>query len=69
MTDAASGRAQQLAESEAVKARKALAEKNGAAAVAAAENAVRWQPQQAGYRTLLGQSYLTAARFVSARDA
>ncbi|MGL4313036.1 MAG: tetratricopeptide repeat protein [Sphingomonas sp.] len=69
MTDAASGRAQQLAESEAVKARKALAEKNGAAAVAAAENAVRWQPQQAGYRTLLGQSYLTAGRFVSARDA
>ncbi|MGL4312610.1 MAG: SPOR domain-containing protein, partial [Sphingomonas sp.] len=69
MTEAASGRAQQLAEAEAVKARALLAAHKGVEAVAFAENAVRWEPQQAGYRVLLGQSYLTAGRFISARDA
>ena len=47
-------------------ARLALAAHKGGAAVAAAEQAVMLQPHDAGYRMLLGQSYLAAGRFGSA---
>lgn len=52
----------------ATKARLALA-KRDAHAVEFAEAAVKAAPQDAGYRALLGQSYLMAGRFASARDA
>ena len=58
-----------IAAGNAAKAGKALARHNPAAAVAAAEGAVALQPHQADYRVLLGQSYLAAGRFVSARGA
>ncbi len=69
VSEAANGRALALAAAAAAKARVAVAAHKGKEAVAAAEAAVAWQPQDAGYRALLGQSYLTAGRFVSARDA
>jgi len=50
----------------AAQARVALAAHKGDAAVAAAEQAVALQPHDAGYRMLLGQSYLAAGRFGSA---
>ncbi len=50
----------------AAQARVALAAHQGLAAVAAAEQAVAFQPNDAGYRMLLGQSYLAAGRFGSA---
>jgi len=50
----------------AAQARVALAAHSGNAAVAAAEQAVALQPGDAGYRMLLGQSYLAAGRFGSA---
>ena len=48
---------------------KALGRHDTAAAIAAAEQAVRYAPTEAGYRLLLGQSYLQAGRFVSAAQA
>jgi Flp pilus assembly protein TadD len=51
----------------AAQARAALAAHKSDAAVAAAEQAVALQPNDAGYRMLLGQSYLAAGRFASAR--
>ncbi len=51
------------------RAQTALASRNGAAAVGYAEHAVALMPQSAGYRMLLGQSYLQAGRFASAGHA
>lgn len=48
---------------------KALAQHKGAKAVEAAEAAVALDPNNADYRTLLGQSYLAAGRFTSAAAA
>ncbi|MFW2853183.1 tetratricopeptide repeat protein [Sphingomonas sp. TX0543] len=51
------------------KARKALASGRIGQAVSFAESAVAMQPRDAGYRVLLGQSYLKAGRFTSAETA
>jgi Flp pilus assembly protein TadD len=59
----------QLAANAAGKATKALADRNGRAAVSAAEAAVEYQPRDPQYRVLLGQAYLTAGRFSSAATA
>lgn len=48
---------------------KALGQRDAGAAVAAAERAVAFAPRVAGYRMLLGQSYMQAGRFASARQA
>lgn len=53
----------------ATRATRALARHDGAAAVTPAEGAVALAPRNAAYRLLLGQSYLQAGRFVSARTA
>ncbi|MDI1295102.1 MAG: SPOR domain-containing protein [bacterium] len=50
-------------------AEKALADKDGARAVDAAEAAVRGAPDNAAYRQLLGRSYIAAGRFASAESA
>lgn len=50
-------------------ARSALAKGKIRRAIRRAEDAVNAQPQVADYRMVLGQSYLKAGRFVSARDA
>ncbi|MDR6115199.1 Flp pilus assembly protein TadD [Sphingomonas sp. SORGH_AS789] len=49
--------------------RRVLAQRDGEGAVALAERLVAADPHQAGYRALLGQSYLQAGRFASARQA
>ncbi|MFN3776157.1 tetratricopeptide repeat protein [Sphingomonas parapaucimobilis] len=49
--------------------RRVLAQRDGDAAVALAERLVAAEPRDAGYRSLLGQSYLQAGRFASARQA
>ncbi|HWU72275.1 MAG TPA: tetratricopeptide repeat protein, partial [Sphingomonas sp.] len=49
------------------KARKALADRQGNDAVRWAEAAVELRPQIADYRAVLGQAYLLAGRFASAR--
>ena len=59
----------QAAAANAAKARKALADGTAAFAVGFAEAAVERAPQNQSYRALLGQSYLMAGRFASARDA
>lgn len=69
MTEAAQDRAVALASESAGRARDALGRHKYPAAVDAAEAAVRWQPREASYRALLGQAYLSAGRFASARDA
>jgi len=69
LSEDAAGRAVTLGNSAAEEARAALAQGKGDKAVAAAEAAVRWQPSDPGYRALLGQSYLQAGRFTSAREA
>ncbi|MEG3174980.1 tetratricopeptide repeat protein [Sphingomonas sp. RB3P16] len=70
---AASAREQSRAEkegrSEASAAQQALRGGDLAAAIRHAEIAVGDQPQAADYRMILGQSYLKAGRFASARDA
>jgi Flp pilus assembly protein TadD len=48
---------------------KALAARNGAKAIDAAEAAVRLDPQNAAYRHTLGRAYLLAGRFASAESA
>lgn len=61
--------AAKLAQRDADRARKALAKGEGAEAAAHAEAAVALMPQNAAYRALLGQGYLKAGRFASARAA
>jgi len=53
---------------EAGKARTLIAHGKGAAAVSHAERAALAAPESADFRMLLGQSYLKAGRFASARD-
>lgn len=53
----------------AARAAKALAKRDAVAAVGWAEQAVQLSPRDAGYRATLGQSYLQAGRFSSARTA
>ncbi|HEX8420680.1 MAG TPA: tetratricopeptide repeat protein [Sphingomonas sp.] len=50
------------------KAEKALARRDGKAAIGFAEAAVELAPRGAGYRMLLGQSYLQGGRFASAQQ-
>ena len=57
------------AASSAHRAEKAIAKHRADTAIDAAEVAVALMPQDAGYRALLGQAYLTAGRFTSAADA
>ena len=61
--------AAKLAARDAARASKALAKDDSVQAVAAAESAVALMPQNANYRALLGQGYLKAGRFASARTA
>ncbi len=49
--------------------RRVLAQRDGEGAVALAERLVAADPHQAAYRALLGQGYLQAGRFASARQA
>ncbi|WP_294278664.1 tetratricopeptide repeat protein [uncultured Sphingomonas sp.] len=49
--------------------RRVLAQRDGDGAVALAERLVAADPHQAAYRALLGQGYLQAGRFASARQA
>ncbi len=69
----ASARSEAKAEKKALasarKAQSLLAAGKFDAAVAMAESAVLLRPQVADYRLVLGQSYLKAGRFTSARDA
>src|SRR3546814_14578081 len=51
------------------KANRALAKSHADDAVDFAEKAVALAPREAGYRAVLGQSYLTDGRFTSARQA
>lgn len=67
-SDGSATRAVKAAARDADAARRALAKRDVAKAVPLAEAAVAAVPQDAGYRMLLGQSYLQAGRFVSARD-
>lgn len=57
------------AAADAAKAQKALAKGKIVQAIAFAESAVHFSPQDASYRALLGNAYLRAGRFASARDA
>lgn len=61
--------AAKVAARDADRARAALAKGQAGAAVSAAEAAVALMPQNGGYRALLGQGYLKAGRFASARTA
>lgn len=58
-----------LAAASAALAGKELGDGKVQSAVQHAEAAVAAQPQNAGYRALLGQAYLRSGRFASARDA
>ncbi|HET8613678.1 MAG TPA: tetratricopeptide repeat protein [Sphingomonas sp.] len=62
-------KADQVAAEQAGKAREALAANKGDDAVKAAERAVAAMPNDASYRLLLGQAYLSAGRFGSAETA
>ncbi|NML10849.1 tetratricopeptide repeat protein [Sphingobium sp. AR-3-1] len=53
----------------AIAAEKALADRDGAKAVEAAEAAVQIAPQNATYRHILGRAYVLAGRFASAETA
>lgn len=70
---AASAREQSRAEKkgagEAKAAQAALSQRQIGSAIRHAEAAVGYQPQVVSYRLTLGQSYLKAGRFASARDA
>ncbi|HEX8387609.1 MAG TPA: tetratricopeptide repeat protein [Sphingomonas sp.] len=59
----------QVAAEHAARASKALGKRDGAAAVAWAEQAVAAAPRDASHRALLGRGYLQAGRFASAREA
>ena len=63
------GRDIKAAQADANRAGKALARQDAAAAIGPAERAVALAPRDVGYRLLLGQSYLRAGRFASARSA
>ncbi len=67
-SDRSEALAAKAAAKEADKAARALAKRDGAAAVGFAESAVALAPRDAGYRIMLGQGYLQAGRFVSARE-
>ena len=60
---------QKVAATDIVKAQAAIAKRKGDEAVRWAEAAVALRPQVAEYRAILGQAYLTAGRFSSARTA
>lgn len=62
-------RAERHAAKFAAKAAAALKERDGAKAVPFAEEAVRFDPQNADHRATLGQAYLQAGRFASAATA
>lgn len=62
-------RAAKMAAANAAKAIKANSARRADVAVGYAEAAVAMLPQNASYRALLGDSYLKAGRFISARDA
>ena len=62
-------RMQKLAAGDAAKAGQALHKGKLGTAVKWAEQAVQMQPDNAGYRMLLGNSYLKAGRFASARQS
>jgi Flp pilus assembly protein TadD len=66
---ASSSESPKRAASEAAAAQKAMAKRQGDKAVRHAELAVQFAPNSAEYRALLGQAYLLAGRFVSARQA
>lgn len=66
---AASAENPKKAASEAAAARKFLAKRQADKAVQHAEAAVAYDPQNAGHRALLGQAYLLAGRFASAKTA
>ncbi len=66
---AASAENPKHAATEAAAARRALAKREGAKAVQHAELAVEYAPRVAEYRALLGQAYLLAGRFASAKQA
>lgn len=66
-SDRAAARTAKAAHRDAEKAARALAQRDPAA-VAFAESAVSQAPRDAGYRLLLGQGYMQAGRFASARD-
>lgn len=66
---AASSENPKKAATEAQAARKAIARRNAESAIPHAEAAVANAPQNADYRALLGQAYLLAGRFASARTA
>jgi Flp pilus assembly protein TadD len=66
---AASAENPKQAASQADKARKAIAKRQADKAVQFAESAVAFAPQDAEYRALLGQAYLLAGRFTSAKQA
>lgn len=63
------GANEKAAATSAGQARKALAEAKPFVAIGFAEAAVQHAPQNQSYRALLGQAYLLAGRFASARDA
>ena len=62
-------RAEKFASDESLVARTALAAGQIGSAIRHGEAAVGFQPRVASYRIALGQSYLKAGRFASARDA
>jgi Flp pilus assembly protein TadD len=66
---AASAENPKQAAKEAAKARKAIAKRKADKAVQHAEAAVAYAPRVAEYRALLGQAYLLAGRFASAKQA
>ena len=69
VASAASAENPKRAASEAAAARKYLAKRKADKAVQHAELAVSYAPNVAEYRALLGQAYLLAGRFASARQA
>ncbi|MCP3734524.1 tetratricopeptide repeat protein [Sphingomonas sp. RP10(2022)] len=68
-SDRSAALAARTAARDADKAARALARRDAATAVPLAESAVALAPRDAGYRMLLGQGYLQAGRFASARDS
>lgn len=66
---AVDGKAAGQAASAAKDATKALAKRKLDKAIGFAEAAVEWQPREAGYRMLLGQTYLSAGRFQAAEQS
>ncbi|GAA0674059.1 hypothetical protein GCM10009102_27450 [Sphingomonas insulae] len=67
-SDRSAAQSDKAAARDADKAARALAKRDLPTAVRMAEGAVALAPRDAGYRMLLGQSYLQAGRFTSARD-